>query len=356
MPFQRPTLAELVDRNSNEISSRLGIGKLLARSVLYVFARVFAGLSHMLHGHLDWIAKQLLPDTATGIWLDRHGSLHSVYRKAATSAVGLMRFTGSGTSTIPAGTSVQTVDGVRFTTDSSAQLSGQQADVAVTAVEAGLDGNTPIGATLSLTSPVAGIDNEGVVLNDGSGQGIHDGTDQETDERLRERILLKLRNPPQGGSVADYIQWTLEVPGVTRPFVKGLQFGAGTVGVTFAVDDDPGGPVPSPTKVTEVQDYLDDDSRRPVTADVQVFQPTALPMDPDISLVPNTAEVQAAVEAALNDLILREGGPSRSISIAAIREAISTAPGETGHTLNFPTSTVTASDTELHTLGAITWS
>jgi hypothetical protein len=67
MPFTRPTLAELVDRIQNDLTTRFALtGTALRRSVVNVLARVEAAATHLLHGHLEFLSQQLFPDTSIG--------------------------------------------------------------------------------------------------------------------------------------------------------------------------------------------------------------------------------------------------------------------------------------------------
>ena len=95
---------------------------------------------------------------------------------------------------------------------------------------------------------------------------------------------------------------------------------------------------------------------RPVTAQETVAAPVADPLDFAIALTPDTAEVRAAVEAELRDLIAREAEPGGTILISHIREAISIAAGETDHVLASPAGNVTAAAGAIVTMGAVTWS
>ena len=74
------------------------------------------------------------------------------------------------------------------------------------------------------------------------------GTDTETDDQLRARILHRIQNPPMGGAQADYVTWALAVPGVTRAWAAPEQ-GPGTITVRFLMDDlradDDGWPTPA---------------------------------------------------------------------------------------------------------------
>ena len=66
--------------------------------------------------------------------------------------------------------------------------------------------------------------------------GLAAGSDAETDESLRARVLRRIQKPPQGGAGYDYVAWALEVPGVTRAWVYPAEMGLGTVTVRFVRD------------------------------------------------------------------------------------------------------------------------
>lgn len=351
MAFSRPSLAEIIDRATNDFTSRLTNGSsVLRRSVIAVWTRVLAGASHLLHGHIDWVSRQVFPDTADEAELLRWASIWGVERTPAEFATGNITFTGANGSIIPAGTELQRSDGVAYTTDAEAEISGGTATVAVTASEAGEDSNCEEGDDLSLVSPISGVQSDAEVATG----GIDGGADEEDVEDLRARLMLRIQNPPQGGTEADFESWALEVAGVTRAWVYPENTGLGTVGVSFVRDNDSGSIFPSVGEVADVQEYIDE--RRPVTIEVTVFAPTAYPVDFEIELTgDDTAAIRSAIEAELEDLLLREGEPGGTILLSHIREAISIAAGETDHILTDPVADVTAPAGELHTMGTITW-
>ena len=251
---------------------------------------------------------------------------------------------------IPINTIVQRSDAVEFMTDAEATISGGVASVAVTAVVAGTNSNTAASSAANLVTPIAGV-NSAATVNSG---GLANGTDTETDDALRIRLLDRIQQPPHGGADFDYTKWALEVAGVTRAWVYAQELGLGTVSVRFVVDDHESSIIPDSTKVTEVQDYID--ALRPVTAAVTVVAPVAVPLDLTITgLSPATSTVQAAVTAELTDLLRREAEPGGTILISHIREAISVAAGEVDHALTTPSADVTHSTGEIAILGTITW-
>jgi uncharacterized phage protein gp47/JayE len=351
MPFSRPTLSELIDRVASDIETRLpGTDARLRRSNLNVLARIHAAGVHGLYGFLDWLAKQLMPDTAEAEHLARWTSIWGVTRKAAVAATGNVSFGGTNGTAIPAGTLIQRADGAQFTTDAEGTISGGSATIAVTAAVAGADGNADASTSLTLVSPIAGINTTATV----AAGGLSGGADEEDDDSLRERLLSRVQRQPHGGADFDYETWALEVAGVTRAWVYPQELGLGTVTVRFVRDDDVS-IIPDAGEVAAVQAYID--ARRPVTAAVTVVAPTAVPLDFEISgLNPNNTPVKAAIEAELEDLLRREAEPGGTILISHIREAISAAAGEYDHVLVSPSANVTHTPGQLATMGTITWS
>jgi uncharacterized phage protein gp47/JayE len=349
MPFTRPTLPQLIERNITDMESRLpGTDARLRRSNLNVLARMMAGSVHGLYGALDYLSRQVFPDTADAEHLDRWASIWGITRKVAVAASGPVTLTGVAGSIVPAATVLARSDGAEFTVDADTTLVGGSTDANVTALLAGAAGNTAAASALSFVTPVAGVSTTATV----AAAAIVNGSDTETDASLRERLVARIQDVPQGGADFDYINWAKEVSGVTRAWVYPQELGAGTVTVRFVRDDD-ASPIPDAAEVAAVQAYID--ARRPVTAVVAVVAPTAVPLNFTIALTPNTAAVKATVEAELRDLIRREAVPGGTLLLSHIREAISLAAGETNYTMTAPSADVVLTLGQITTFGAITW-
>jgi uncharacterized phage protein gp47/JayE len=349
MALTRPTLAELITRCEQDLASRLGLGQVIPRGPVAAIARVIAGGLHLEFGRIDYAAAQVWPDTCDAENLDRFGALLSEPRKAAAGARGVAVFSGTNGTTIQAGTLVQRADGEKFETEVESYIAGGAANVAVVAVVAGAAGNTPAATALQLASNVIGTVTAVVV----DSAGLSDGSDQEDDEAFRRRLVGRMGAAPGAGTSDDYERWALEVSGVTRAWPLPQNQGPGTMGLTFVVDGDPVSPIPSATKVAEVQAYVD--ARRPEPVPVVVFAPALVVVDFTIHVVPDTTVVRDAVTASLQDLFLREGGPSLTIPLSHFREAISLAPGETDHVLTVPAVDQVFGGGQIPVLGTITW-
>jgi len=349
MPFVRPTLTELIDRVTTDISGRVtGVeSAVLRRSLLGILARSEAGAVHMLYGFLDWAAKQAIIDTAEKEYLERWAAIWKIFRKTADFSTGTALLTGAIGSTVVVGTILQRQDGIQYRVLATSVFTGTALAVTVVAVEAGVAGDSIFGTPLFLLSPVAGVQSTAAVS-----VAIDGGLDVETDPQLLSRLLQRIRQPPHGGASFDYEGWALEVPGVTRAWVYPLQMGPGTVTVLFVCDGETN-IIPTPAKVAEVQAYID--ARRPVTAEVFVAAPIADPLNMTVKLSPNTATVQKAVTAEVADLIVRDAKPGASILISRLRESVSLAAGEADNVITSPTADVAHAAGHMATMGTITF-
>jgi uncharacterized phage protein gp47/JayE len=89
MPWTTPTLAEVRALNRDFVRSHLRSGSLIPNSALRVLADGNAGLAHLTLQYIDWLSRQLLPDTAEGDWLrERHAAIWLGGWKEATFASG----------------------------------------------------------------------------------------------------------------------------------------------------------------------------------------------------------------------------------------------------------------------------
>lgn len=347
MPFERPTLDELIARAQADIESKLpGSDARLRRSVEDVLARLVAGAAHELHGYLQWAARQLFPDTAERDYLARHAGPFEMTFKAAQTASGPVDITGVNAAVCAADTIWQRGDGALFVQDADATIVGGVATISVTAQTAGSLGNSDAGVKLSLVTPVTGIDAEGVVAS----AGLTNGLDEETEAELVSRLTIRKSTQPQGGGQYDYRNWALEVPGVTKAWQIKNWLGPSTVGVMFLVGDDD---LPDAPKIAEVKAYIE--TKMPVTAELFVFAPTLSPVNYNITIVPDTVAIRAAVNAELLAFHKREADRAATVYLSRANAAISAAADLGHHVLNSPVVDQTAGANTIRTLGTVTF-
>lgn len=351
MTLPRPTLATIIDRVQSDIEANLpGADARLRRTPERALALATAGASHGLHGHIAYLGSQIIFDTAESVFLRRWAAAFGVTPKDPAAANGTITVTGTPATSVPLGTTWERSDGVQFVSTSAVVLPGGGSEsVPVEAVDAGIDPNTDESTTVSLTSPIAGVDTDATVES----PGLRNGTDAETDASLLARLLLRAQTPSAGGGPGEYVIWALEQPAVTRAWEYPQALGAGTVLVRYMTDGATADGIPSPSSVTAMQAHLE--AKAPLTATVTALAPIASPMNPSIALTPDTAAVRATVEAELDDLVLRRSAPGGTVLLSQIDESISRAAGEEDHTLVSPTADVVEATGYITTLGTITW-
>ena len=348
MPWLRPSLRTLTERIARDFSGHLLDGSaLLARSVLGVFSKVWAGACHLMHGFFAWAFLQVFPDTAEEAYLERWAWVWGLFLREAAKATGSIQLAGLSNlpgAVVPAGLVLQ-MQSTRqqYVTLEDAVIAADGAGMAIAVVRAealvaGAAGNLPAGQTLALVTPFAGVQSTALVV----GEGFTGGTDRESFEELRARLLARLRQPPRGGAKHDYEFWALQVPGVTRAWCYPLGLGIGTVSVCFLTENVPaaqGGPFPSAEMVARVQAHID--TVRPASVkEFLAFGPEPLPLTIRIQLTPDTLAVREAVTRELHDLLAREAAPGVILYRSHINEAISYAAGETDHKLLEPAADV----------------
>tara|TARA_R100000458_G_scaffold26452_2_gene23930 strand:- start:7645 stop:8673 length:1029 start_codon:yes stop_codon:yes gene_type:complete len=341
-------MATLVARQRTDLLSRLDLSD-VRRDDAEVFARVQAEGLNGLYAYLEWQAEQYLPDLAAQGGVERWARLLGLWYAPASVATGEITVTGVVGSQIDVDAQWQTAAGVIYRPVDAVTLTAASQVVAVMAAEAGAAGNLAAGNVLTLISPIAGIQSQAAV----TAAGLSGGADQEDVESLRGRVLMRLRQPPCGGSRGDYESWALAAhASVTRAWVYRHELGLGTVTVRLVCDrlDDP---IPTTAVLEAVAAYIE--QVRPVTAEVYVVAPVAVPVDFTLRVVPDTAAVRAGVLSSLVDLLRRESEPGGTLLLSHIKEAISRVAGETDHVLSAPVADVVLGTGEFAVMGAITW-
>jgi len=353
MAYQRPTVAQLMEQQSVDLSAQLNIAQSqIARSNAGVIAKVQAGGLHGLYGYLGYLINQQFEDTADDEYLARRASIRGIPKKLATKASGQRVVTGSVGGEIPAGAVLQRADGMRYIVQTGVVMGEESAAVLVEAERIGALSNTDETEALQFITPIAGIKSESLT------GAISGGTDDESIENHRSRVLADIKEPPHGGASRDYIKWAQECPGVDvgKVWPQRKWMGRGTVGVFFVLQN---GDIPSAEQVQTVQSYIE--IKAPVTADVYVIAPVPATNNIEISgLLPDTPAVRAAITAELDDLFRRsakveDGTGVATVLLSHIREAVSIAAGEGDHAISAPTANIAFSKGQLPHLGIITW-
>lgn len=377
MPFARPSAADLQTQAQADLAGMLpGTDPLLPKANLRIIARLLAEGFTGEYGYLDYISKQSVPFTAKDEAFEGWAALKNVTRKPAKAAAGSGAWAGTPGLVLPIGTSIVRGDGQAYLTTAEATVSGGGAVSApLLAVTPGTAGTLVTGSTLTISQAIPGISSNGVAT------AGTPGVDVEEFEPFRTRALAIYAAPPQGGSAPDYVEWALQVPGVTRAWVVRNGKGSGTVVVYTMFDlaeaafngfpQGVGGcaaeedrDTPATLDLLTVAEYLW--PLQPVTALVYALPPQANTVTFTINLPGATADQKAQIGAAIAQTFLTFGAPGGEIAHSDIEAAISVIPGTQGFVITAEACThgsvaptngnITSNAGYLPRLGVITWS
>ncbi len=278
--YEDMTYEELVQAMLNKVSSDVDKreGSLIFDAVAPC-AYFLTQMKFQLENFIDLV----FPDTAIGEYLDRAVSAYGIDRKSATPAVRKMITSAS----VELGTRwgigevVYTVTGQQDTNEYK-----------VTCETAGEIGNQYSGAMSPVSNGISGVTAELTDI-------LTAGTDEETDEAMRERFYTKVRMPATSGNAYHYQQWALEVPGTGAAKVFPLDDGPGTVTV-LVVDDD-----------MEISSSLPDavaayiETVRPIGATVTVESPAALTITISANVMLDGSREIVAVKTDYEEVVKR---------------------------------------------------
>jgi uncharacterized phage protein gp47/JayE len=372
--FKIESLKELVERARQSFRTNMpGSDAWIWPNNINPTAKVLGGLTHEVFGFADYIQRQKFALTADSENLDLHGEELGLSRRPTSPARFFVDVTVTAAATILVGARFRRGDGVEYLASAGGSTTGAgTASVEVISATEGANVTPIAGTSLEIIDGVPDDVGALAVVADGA---ISPGLDVEDDDTFRARILFRKRNPPHGGSAADYLLWASEVPGVSfyqdRPsvFVERLWAGPGTVRIFPLMFDLYADGIPLGADIERVRDHIE--ALRPAGALVSVAAPIARPIDITISgLLPNTAAQQQIVIAELRDAFRRlarvAGSDSEiggmpylasptSFSRSWIWQAVSNATGEVRHAITAPSADIALSPAEMATLGNVSF-
>lgn len=351
MAWQSRTLRQHVTDAVRAFRANLpGTDAALARNNLKPTAFVIAGQTFELERFAAWAADQRFVLTSDLDQLDRHGAEMKppVPRKDAAQAKGTVVVTAAGAISLATGALLARSDGVAFSVDAGIVLAGAgSATVQVTAVLAGADGATEADAPLSASTGLTGTATFAV-----GSEGLGGAADREQDGAYKARLLFAKAFPDHAGAPADWLRYTLAVPGVTRAFIDPLGHGRGTVVVYPFFDLTRPNGIPLESDRAAVLEALLVSGPGAALPVVRIAQ--AVPIDYTVqNLNPATPELRQAVVAEVANSFfvnsrvagLSEPHPSMpflatpaSFSRSWIWQAVANATGEQSHILTAPTT------------------
>lgn len=355
MSYTSPTLSELIKQGERRFQQRLP--NLRRNTVISVLNRICAGLSASEHAHLEWLARQIIPTTADEDYLLEYCLYKGIVRKQATTASGSILVTTAGAATIPKNTEWQhsTTGLIYLTTEEVITTGAGDVLVPVQCEIEGVEGNLEEDESLSLTSPILGVQSTATV------ESITGGTDIETLSRLLSRLIYRVQFPPAGGAPHDYVRWATEVSGVTRAWCYPRYGGGGSVGVAFVMDDRTD-ILPTADDITRVRDYITSHRNivtgqwegMPANVELFVFAPKYQAVDFTIKVTPDSETLRKAVKQSLT-AYLNNMEPGATLYLSQIRAAVSNTAGETDNTVVVPSSDIVMPKETIPVLGEVVW-
>lgn len=316
-------------------------------------ARLYALAAQVysLYIQADWVKRQAFPQTAEGEYLDYHARMRGLERKEKTAAGGVVRFLAAeareSNRVIPQGTVCMTAGLVRFATTRQAILPAGElsVDVPVEALTLGAAGNVAAGTIVSMAVAPVGI------LACTNPEACAGGSDEESDEELRQRILDTFQRLPNGANAAFYEQEALSFDEVAAAAVLPRPRGVGTVDVVVASQAG----LPGEELLQELGEYFR--KRREIAVDVQVRAPRTSTVDVAIQVAAregaDAEQVKAAVEQALREQFTGKL-LGHDVLLAWLGNLVYGCQGVANYVLTAPTADLLVAEDVLPVLGSVT--
>jgi uncharacterized phage protein gp47/JayE len=201
--------------------------------------------------------------------------------------------------------------GVLYLTTAERALDAATVDVGVIATSSpgggdgsGAIGNLAVGDKVSFANPLANVATEATVV------AINViGTDGETVEAYRARVLRRSQRKPQGGAYADYQLWAESVEGILNAYPYTGAPGEVDVYVEATVESS-GSPdgFPTPAQITAVSEAIQFDvsglaSNRPAGSFVNVLSITRRSYNVQVNglAAPDVSAAQTSIQSAVEE-------------------------------------------------------
>ncbi len=205
-------------------------------SDISVRLRVLAGEIYSSAVNMEWLKNQMFASTATGKYLEYHAAERGLSRREASCAVGTVIFSLDEAAVtdvvIPKGTLVSTSGEKPLCFETTSQeviyAGTYSAHAEIVAFDRGRKYNVPARKISVIVTPVTGA------LKVVNPDPCTSGTDTESDESLRARVIASYTYASNGTNCAYYEKIATETAGVASAAVVPRDRGAGTVGIYIA--------------------------------------------------------------------------------------------------------------------------
>lgn len=308
-----PKLSDIYSDIISDFETKFGTTlPVVGKSFLRIWASVMSGVIFTCYLALAKVQKNIFVDTCDFETLQRFGRV-KLGRNPFPAIAGeyLVTISGVPSTLIPSGTvfvsddtSLNPKKYFILNSDTYTSSISGVANLPLTAQESGSGSKLSIGNTLTLTAPIALIDDIGTVVFEAT-----EPSDAETESDYRRKIIDSFRLEPQGGAGADYRLWADDVPQVrqTYPFAN-----SGTTEVNLwieanladGVDGVPSAGTIEAVRVAVEDPTADRPSRKPITDNVNFLPVVVRVVTIDIvGFVDGTPEIEASISAAIFDYL-----------------------------------------------------
>ena len=274
------------------VSTDLEVNKDSLGSFKNVLAIALSGMTYTIIEQLNK-SKEILPTQAKGSTLDSWGTVYGVKRvapKKAEIVVNISTKKALFVASEPLTFSDQ-ITQAKFESDKNIEIKKGAQSIKVTALEAGF---------VNLERAYIGLNTtHDSIETTVSFNIVSQGQDAEPDDAYRKRILNRIIQIPQSGTVADFIKWVEDGDPKIKAFVKPAFQGAGTVGITFLQKIGEYFTPPEKTKVDSTKKKLE--SLAPATTEITFIPPKKRDVKIQFTLDPEDSKVRAEITNKIKD-------------------------------------------------------
>jgi len=232
-----PTKEEVVDMFLRRV--RIGAERyghtvnVAVGSELWLRANALAGIIAHAFANNKIALQQYSPLTAEEDKALELAAQYGVEERAGAKATGTVTARSSAIVIIPDGYLLTAPNGEKYEATGPVTVTPPSTSVPVVAVNAGTAGNQSASTVLTWDSASIGF-----LQRTATSGVISGGTEDDTWEEVRARLLLKLKDPPVGTNWAQLREWALEASSsVSRCFVYPAVRGPGTVDICIIGED-----------------------------------------------------------------------------------------------------------------------
>ena len=310
-----PTLNQLYSSIVSDIESKYSTTlPTFGKNFLRALAAVQAGKLYLYYLLSAKIQKNIFADTAesesVGGTLERFGRVKLGRNPfPATAGEYTVEVLGTAGAIIPANTTFKANDdtsaaGALYILDADYTLTGGTELIQLRSLDTGLDFRLDIGNNLTLTAPIAQVEDVGTVTAE-----VVTPQSAEEIEDYRRKVLDAYRLEPQGGAGADYRVWSSDVQSVEQSYPYAASAANNEINLFIeatAADSTDGFGTPSATTLTEVQTAIesptaDRPSRKPLGVHAVNYLPVTIKtIDIEITgFLGITADIQTSIFSAI---------------------------------------------------------